>query len=165
MRAALLAVIALAACAPKVQPTGPIRYDEELASKPGGIANTEPAVTRVEAPAAKGMRTGTIERAHLVAVLDAGPGAFLRQFEITAHLDGERFVGWQLVQLLDHAGPLAALDIVPGDVLLAVNGNPLSRPDQLQTMWDGLRSANEVTAELWRGNAKLELKFEVTPKI
>jgi S1-C subfamily serine protease len=54
---------------------------------------------------------------------------------------------------------------VPGDVLLAVNGKPLSRPDQLQAVWDSLRTANEIDAELWRGDAKLTLSFAVEPKV
>ena len=74
------------------------------------------------APVGKGLRTGTIARDKLVAVLDAGPGTFLRQLEIAPRLDRERFVGWQLVQLIDHAGPLVDLDVAPGDVLLAING-------------------------------------------
>jgi S1-C subfamily serine protease len=80
-------------------------------------------------------------------------------------MDGQRFVGWQLVQLVDHTGPLVDVDIVPGDILLAVNGKPLSRPDQLQTVWDGLRTANAITAQLWRGNAKFELQFAIDPPV
>jgi hypothetical protein len=162
-------VLAVAACSPKVDPKSP-SYDEDLGSPTtqASAQTSAPVVAppvRLDAPAGKGLRTGTIDRAHLLAVLDAGPGAFLRQIEVTAHLDGERFVGWELLQLIDHGGPLADVDIAPGDVLLAVNGNPISRPDQLQTVWDGLRNANELTAELWRGNKKLELKFAVEPKI
>jgi S1-C subfamily serine protease len=80
-------------------------------------------------------------------------------------MDGQRFVGWQLVQLIDQTGPLHDIDVVPGDVLLAVNGKPLSRPDQLQAVWDSLRTANEIDAELWRGDAKLTLSFAVEPKV
>src|SRR5262249_12066482 len=112
----------------------------------------------------------TIERARLVAVLDGGPGAFLHDqaitgLEVTAKLDGERFVGWQLVAVPHKDSPLADLDLAPGDVLLAINSTPISRPDQLQVVWDGLRTANELTAELWRGNGKLRLDFTIEPKI
>ena len=164
MRAALLSLL-IVACGPKVAPKGTV-FDEELESRRSEAA--EPAVVdtpRAEAPPGKGLRTGTIERAKLLAVLDGGPGAFLRQMEVTARMDGNRFVGWQLVQLLDRTGPLHDVDLVPGDVLLAVNGKPLSRPDQLQTIWDGLRTANEVRAQLWRGDTKLELAFAVEPKV
>jgi len=164
MRCALLC-LALVACGPKADPQRPaFESDLDVREKPEAAA---PAVApeRQVAPPGKGLRSGTIERARLIAVLDSGPGAFLRQLEVTAHMDGQRFVGWQLVQLIDRTGPLNDVDIVPGDVLLAVNGKPLSRPDQLQAVWDSLRTANTIDAELWRGNAKLTLSFAVEPKV
>ena len=164
MRSVLLAV-ALAACGPKVSPQ-PLSYDEELGRPQPAQGAEEAAVAeRPVAPPGKGLRTGTIARDRLIAVLDQGPAAFLRQLEVTARMNGDRFVGWELVQLLDGASPLVDVDVVPGDVLLAVNGKPLSRPDQLQTVWDSLRTANEVTAQLWRGDAKLDLQFAIEPAI
>jgi S1-C subfamily serine protease len=169
LRAALLLALPLLACGPKVSPrTGAL--DEDLGGKEvaqEGSAASAAAIDapRTEAPAGKGLRTGTIARDKLVAVLDAGPGAFLRQLEIAPQLNGERFVGWQLVQLLDRSGPLVDVDVVPGDVLLAINGQPLSRPDQLQTVWDSLRTANQVTAQLWRGQKQFSLDFAIEPKL
>jgi len=164
----LVCLALLAACGPKVAPKGNL-FDEDLPKERAGATEAPPPVEEVkrpEAPPGKGLRTGTIERAKLIAVLDSGPGFFLRQLEVTAHLDGQqRFIGWQLVQLLDKTGPLYDIDIVPGDVLLAVNGKPLSRPDQLQTVWDSLRTANELRAKLWRGEAALELAFIIDPPV
>ncbi len=160
---ALLASLTLAACGPKVAPPPP-SFDEDLGAPDRAAADPTP-LERPTAPPGKGLRTGTITRAQLVAVLDAGPGAFLRQLEVAPKLAGERFLGWQLVQLLDQQSPLYDVDVVPGDVLLAVNGSPLSRPDQLQVVWDGLRTANRVSAELWRGDAKLTLDFAVEPSL
>ena len=163
MRAVLLSIV-LVACGPKVDPKGPIDEDLET-SKPEKAEPPTAIEHRPEAPAGKGERTGTIARAKLLAVLDSGPGNFLRQMEIAPRMDGERFVGWQLVQLVDRTGPLGVVDVVPGDVLLAVNGKPLSRPDQLQTVWDSLRTANTITAQLWRGNAKFELAYTIDPPV
>jgi hypothetical protein len=164
MRLAAL-LFAVGACGPKVAPKDTV-FDEELPKEHASAPAAEPvAVERPEAPPGKGLRSGTIERAQLIAVLDGGPGNFLRQLEVTPRMDGERFVGWQLVQLLDKTGPLHDVDVVPGDVLLAVNGKALSRPDQLQTVWDSLRTANELRAQLWRGSAKLELAFAIEPKV
>ena len=165
MRALLASVIFVIACGPKVAPKS-TALDEDLSDiQPKNIEPTPTPVARPEAPPGKGLRTGTIDRAHLLAVLDKGPGAFLRQLEVTARMDGDRFVGWQLVQLIDRTGPLVDVDVAPGDVLLAVNGQPISRPDQLQTLWDSLRTANEVDADLWRGNAKLRLSFAIEPQV
>jgi S1-C subfamily serine protease len=168
MRAGLF-VLAIAACGPKVS-TSPHAVDRDLDAPATTAAATAPPAEATDAPRAvappgKGLRTGTIARAHLVAVLDAGPATFLRQLEVAPRLSGDRFVGWQLVQLLDHAGPLHDVDLAPGDVLLAINGKPLSRPEQLQVVWDSLRTANEVTAQMWRGAQKLELRFAIEPAV
>jgi hypothetical protein len=166
MRALLASLLFVVACGPKVAPKTSA-FDEEALAEDKPVANVEPAAqpARPEAPPGKGLRSGTIERASLIAVLDKGPGAFLRQFEVTPRMDGGRFVGWQLVQLLDPQSPLRDVDVVPKDVLLAVNDKPISRPDQLQTVWDSLRTANEVRALVWRGDAKLELAFTIEPAV
>jgi len=171
MRTLLLSMVFFpwsAACGPKVS-TGPSRFDDLELNKHQAIpvaqsAPVEPAAPpRTEAPPGKGLRSGTIARSRLNAVLDAGPGSFLRQLEVTPKKQGERFVGWELVQVIDRASPLIDVDLVVGDVLLAINGKPISRPDQLQTVWDSLRTANEVTAQLWRGDNQLTLAFTVDP--
>lgn len=175
MRAGLLALAVLvhAACGPKVStaPRAPDDdLDRELAPRPrpaaaAPAAAASPAAAPTAAPTGKALRTGTIARARLVAVLDAGPGTFLRQLEVAPRMAGDRFVGWQLVQLLDRSGPLHDVDLAPGDVLLAVNGKPVARPEQLQVLWDSLRTANEVSAQLRRGERPLELRFTVQPPV
>ena len=165
MRTLLLSMVFFpgAACAPKVLSPATVPDDIDLTKRqqmPAQPADQAPAL-RVDAPPGKGLRTGTIARSRLLAVLDAGPGSFLRQLEVSPKKQGDRFVGWELVQVIDRGSPLIDLDLVVGDVLLAINGKPISRPDQLQTIWDSLRTANEVTAQLWRGDAKLTLAFTV----
>lgn len=163
MRALLLS-IAIFGCGPKVAPDGPgnAPLDEDLPRQQATpTAAVEVAPPRAEAPVGAGARSGTIERQRLVAVLDAGPGMFLRQVEVSPKLEGERFVGWQLVQVVDKQSPLSGVDLVPGDILLAVNGSPIARPDQLQTVWDSLRTATKLEAQLWRGDKQLTLAFEI----
>jgi hypothetical protein len=171
MRTVLLSMVFLpwsAACGPKVS-TAPMRFDDELmvgTQRPVTEAPpVETAPPRPEAAPGKGLRTGTIARDKLIAVLNAGPGTFLRQLEVTPKKHGERFVGWELVQVVDRTSPLVDLDLVAGDVLLAINGKPISRPDQLQQVWESLRTANEVTAQLWRGDSQLTLAFAIDPKL
>ena len=164
----ILVALAAAACGPKTAPPA-IDRDLDTRGEPGAAGSAAPAelpdARRTIAPPGKGLRTGTIGRAQLVAVLDAGPGTFLRQLEVAPRMAGDRFVGWQLVQLLDQRGPLHDVDLAPGDVLLAINGQAVSRPEQLQALWDSLRTANEVAAQLWRGDQKLELRFAVQPAV
>jgi S1-C subfamily serine protease len=171
MRAGVLALVVLA-CGPRAATT-PHAVDDDLEPRAATAAAPAPAPApaiaadppRAVAPPGKGLRSGTIARAHLVAVLDAGPGTFLRQLEVAPHMAGDRFVGWQLVQLLDRTGPLHDVDLAPGDVLLAINGKTVARPEQLQLLWDSLRTANDVTAQLWRGDRQLELHFTVDPPV
>ena len=166
MRVLLASLVFAIACGPKVAPKSGA-FDEDLPAEktvtPTEVAPVVPV--RAEAPPGKGLRSGTIDRAQLIAVLDKGPGMFLRQLEITARMDGNRFVGWQFVQLLDPKSPLRDIDVVAEDVLLAVNGKPITRPDQLQSVWDSLRTANELRALVWRGETKLELAFAIEPRV
>lgn len=165
MRCALL-LVAILGCGPKVS-TMPTTFDEDLGAKESAappVAN-ELTIERPTAPPGKGLRSGTIPRDRLLAVLDAGPASFLRQFEVNAKMSGDRFVGWELVQLVGTQNPLYDLDLAPGDVLLTINGKTIARPDQLQTVWDGLRTADTVTAQLWRGTTKLTIEFAVEPKL
>ena len=162
-----VALLAPAGCGPKVSPAPP-SFDEDLG--PRRVSDVPPddpllAADRPVAPPGKGLRSGTIARDRLLAVLDAGPPSFLRQVEVAPKLSGERFVGWELVQLVDRASPLFDVDLAPGDVLLSVNGHQLSRPDQLQQLWDSLRTANALTAQLWRGADKLTLEFAIEPRL
>src|ERR1043165_6751667 len=167
MRAASLAFAALAhgACGPAVSNL-PRTLDDEAESHKAAPVTPAPAeAPPAVAPAGKTMRSGTIARDRLIAVLDAGPGMFLRQLEVSPRMAGDRFVGWQLVQLIDPPGPLADVDVAPGDVLHAINGKPLERPDELQRLWDSLRTANELKAQLARGDARLELRFTIDPPV
>lgn len=160
----MLLAIACAACGPKV--TAAPSFDEDLGPKQTTAPTVPAEAPRAVAPPGKGQRTGTIERAKLVAVLDAGPAAFLRQIEVAPHLkDGNRFLGWELVQLVDQKSALYDVDLVPGDVLLAINGKAIARPDQLQQLWDSLRTANAVSAQLWRGDKQLTLEFAIEPEL
>jgi hypothetical protein len=156
MRAVLLSMVFFPwACGPKVSPTMSA-FDEDLpVVQSTGPAEPVPAAAmpavpeRPVAAPGKGLRSGTISRERLLAVLNAGAGTFLRQLELAPKLNGQRFVGWELVQLVDKVSPLVDVDLVPGDVLLAINGKPIRDPTSCRP--SELSTANEVTAQLWRG--------------
>jgi hypothetical protein len=128
-----------------------------------GCRTAAPTPPRPTAPPGRGARTGTIARASLNAVLDAGPGAFLHGFEVAPVMDGQRFAGWRLVQLMEGEHRFDGLDVTPGDVLLSVNGLPVSKPDQLAAVWDALRAANQLVIAIVRDHASVELRFAIDP--
>jgi hypothetical protein len=159
----MLLALALTACGPKVHPeASPFEEDDPAAGAP--VEERPP--TWEELPVAEpgpGAREGTIERVALLRVLDAGPGAMLRNFEVAAVHENRRFVGWRLVAVDPQRRIFDGVDLQPGDVLVALNGRVVARPDELQAVWDGLRTADAIVADLRRGEAKFQLKWLITP--
>jgi hypothetical protein len=160
MRRALLCLL-LAACGPKVS-TDPSPYEQDDPAAGAPIEEKEPTWDELPvAEAGPGAREGTIERAKVDAVLDAGPGAMLRHFEVAAEHDGERFLGWRLVAVDPKHRGFDGIDLLPGDILVALNGRAVARPDELQAVWDSLRTASEIVADLRRGEARFSLRWAI----
>lgn len=170
MRAAALGLALLAACAPKVDPRSPFDEDDPRARAADGAPTTRTAppaepVTVADGPIAipgAGARTGEVARVDLRPVLDAGPGPFLQGFEVEAVSTSGNFGGWRLIRILPAGRALTALDLMPGDVLLAVNGRALIKPADLVEVWAGLYAADALVADLRRGEARFQIKFAIS---
>jgi S1-C subfamily serine protease len=161
MYRAALVVGFLAACGPKVNPASPFEQDDPRA---GNVVEDAPPTYEElpVAPVIAGVRAGSIARADLLAQLDAGPGPILGRVEVTAEHDGERFRGWRLVAVDPEAPPFPGVDLVPGDVLIAINGRSIARPDELQKVWGELRTASAIVADLERDGGRFQLRWAVT---
>ena len=180
---ALALALALAACAATVDPRSPFDEDDPRALREdherdaanqaaGGRAHAERAGAPVAVEAAgpgvpvpvpgEGARSGALTRDELRPYLDAGPAAFLAWFETEAATTEGRFTGWRLVKVLPAGGALAGLDLVPGDVLVAVNGRALQRPDELAELWTTLYGAGAIVAELRRGAERFTLRYTIS---
>ncbi len=118
------------------------------------------AAPRPRPPAPIVTEVGVIHRAALDEVLDRGLGAFLSRVGTQASLEGGRFVGFQLVELRDEA-LFSGIDIRAGDVVVAVNGQSIERPEQAFTAWSGLRVASEITLAVIRDGARQDLRFPI----
>src|SRR5262249_43375095 len=68
-----------------------------------------------------------LTRTALNAALDAGPGAFLAKVRVVAARSAGRFLGWEIEALW----PGAAVGLERGDIVTAVNGRTLERPEAL----------------------------------
>ena len=160
--AGIVVVAAAVACGPKVNPASPFDEDDPRAGAvpiDAGPIVDGPTVA-VPGP---GVRTTTLARATLVAVLDAGPGELLKGFEVDAERPGGSFAGWRLVRLLPRGKMFAALDLAPGDLLTGVNGHTLESPPDLAGLWQELRTAAAVDATIVRGAETFTLHADVTP--
>jgi len=116
------------------------------------VASAPPPPVEVHEP--------VITRAALDEVLDAGLGAFLGRVTTAPSLDGNHFVGFQLVALRD-ADLFAGVDLQPGDVIMSVNGQSIERPDDAFTAWTGLRVASEITIAVLRDGQRRDLRFPI----
>ncbi|WP_428264898.1 hypothetical protein [Haliangium sp.] len=110
-------------------------------------------------------RLGEVPRPQLDAVLDRGPGAFLRCVELTPHFRARRFAGWQIVRFIDNDPDLTGVDLQPGDVVTAVNGHLIVRPRNLHALWLELRAASHIVVSAERDGEPFELRFDVVDPV
>ena len=102
-----------------------------------------------------------VTRAELLRIVDAGLGSFLQRLETEpVHLDGE-FRGFRLKRL-DLDGPNAGLiDLGPGDVVQALNGRSIDRPEHALEAWEALREADAIVVSYLRDGTRRELRVPV----
>jgi S1-C subfamily serine protease len=138
--------------------------DTSLVLDPGDpLLGDEPPAPALAPPPAAPVRatTGLVERPALDQVLDAGPGAFLAGMEVTPRFVERRFVGWEIVRFWPGDRRFAGVDLRPGDVVSAVNGRGVARPDQVQVIWEELRTAEAIIVAAHRAGQPFELRFQV----
>src|SRR5262249_236822 len=104
-----------------------------------------------------------LTRTALNAALDAGPGAFLAKVRVVAARSAGRFLGWESEGLWPRGAvrPGAAGGLERGDIVTAVNGRTLERPEALPALFQELRGASEVVVEFRRGLERRMARFPV----
>jgi hypothetical protein len=120
-------------------------------------AETEAAAPTYEPP----VTSGTILRAELTPVLDAGLGRFLQGVVTEPRLEDGDFVGFELVSLYPDDPRFARLDLRPGDVVTRVNGRSIERPEHAIAVWSSLRVASQLLVEYRHEGEARELRFEI----
>jgi S1-C subfamily serine protease len=159
VRVAVVVVVVAVACGGSPPVENPSPFDED---DPAAFEDGEPPPA--EAPADGGVLprppavADTVTRADLDRVLDAGPGAYRAAIALEAELEGEQLEGWRIVRW-DVAWPA----LRPGDLVLDVNGVAVVRPDDLATLWDTLRTADEIALRIVRDGIETTLVFPVVP--
>ncbi|ACY18338.1 hypothetical protein [Haliangium ochraceum] len=179
---ALAILVLVSACRPATDPKGPGleagEAGDDLGELPPGLARHSMAPASDDAEAIGGdaddeqlgdgaladearLRSGTIARSSLDAVLDSGPGRFLGGFDLAPHFRDQHFRGWKIVGFRGQMPGLDDVDLRPGDVVLLVNGRPIVRPRHLQALWTSLRVANAIVVRAERDEQPFELRFDV----
>jgi len=106
---------------------------------------------------------GVIPRPDLLAVLDRGPGQFLVGIVVEPVFRGKQFAGWEIVSFDPADARFGAAPLEPGDIVTAVNARSISRPRQLQAVWDELRAAQALIIEGERGGQAFALRYDIAP--
>lgn len=97
--------------------------------------------------------TGVLERTELEAVLARGPQAFIAGLVVEAVLEGKRFQGFRIVEILPESPLYQNRVLKPGDVILKVNGQPLERPDQFMQIWEKIQQKQKLEL-IWKRDSE-----------
>jgi S1-C subfamily serine protease len=124
---------------------------------------SSPAVSKSAASseAALPARPGRLWRSDVVATLSRGLGSFLARLEIEPALVGGTFRGWRIVKLQEGDPMWNGVDLAPGDIVTAVNGRPIERPEQALTAFQSLAIARELRVTGERAGKQHEIVYPI----
>ena len=123
---------------------------------------TEPRPAPARAAAAPApAASSALTRADVDAVLQAGIPAFLSRVEIEPEAADGRFVGFRVVSFFPGDARFSGGPIRAGDVVLAVNGLAIERPEHLFRVWQELRVASEISVDLVRAGRPTRLSYPI----
>jgi S1-C subfamily serine protease len=129
-------------------------------SPPPQVAAPPPVRAQVTLPPA--VPAGTLRRADVNAVIDAGFARFLQTLDVEPSLDAGRFRGWTIVELRSEEF-FGGVDLKEGDVVTSVNGLPIERETEAFDAFESLRGAEQITVAYARGGASRTLSYRIVP--
>jgi S1-C subfamily serine protease len=133
---------------PMVQPAAP-------APAPTPIAKPEPTCTAFAKP-------GVLKRSAVVRVADAGIGQWLAGgAEVQRKIAKMKFQGWEIRRLYPGDPCYQMVDLRPMDVVTALNGKSVERPEQAFEVLTALRTAPELVVEYLREGQPKKLTFPI----
>jgi type II secretory pathway component PulC len=106
------------------------------------------------------MPAGTLRRADVNAVIDAGFARFLQTLDVEPSLDAGRFRGWTIVELRSEQ-LFGGVDLKEGDVVTSVNGLPIEREVEAWNAFESLRGADQITVAYARSGAARTLSYKI----
>ncbi len=120
------------------------------------------AATAPAAPAAPPLGDHTVPRSAVRAAISDGLGVFLQRVDVDDQpvMTGGKFHGFRIAGLRD-PDFWAGVDLKPGDVVTAVNGMPIERPEQAQTALESLQGAKELRVAYDRDGQPHELVYAI----
>ena len=106
---------------------------------------------------------GALWRRDVNAVLDEGLGRFLQHAELDPEVQAGAFVGFRVLELRPAAW-WQGVDLVPGDIVMQVNGMPIEQPTEAHAAFESLRQAPELRVKYMRKGEARELVYSILDK-
>ncbi len=104
----------------------------------------------------------TLARSAVKAAVDQGLGSFLQRVELDDQpvMANGKFHGFRIANLRD-PDFWTGVDLKPGDVVTAVNGMPIERPEQAQAAFESLQVASELKVAYDRDGKPREIVYAI----
>jgi type II secretory pathway component PulC len=93
--------------------------------------------------------------------VDAGLGRWLRGVDVVPFRPQGRFAGWRIRALHDGDACYRRVDLVPGDVVVRVNGKSVERPEEASDVFLELKTAPALEVEYLRDGAPRQLRLGI----
>ncbi len=106
---------------------------------------------------------GQLSRSLVKKVMERGPQRFVAGLRVSAHLVEGRFVGFRIDGFTSEGPLVNSRHILPGDVVVRVNREPIERPEQFMRAWDVVRDADNLDVLLLRGGQQLRYHWKIIP--
>ncbi len=107
-----------------------------------------------------------IPRKALDRVLARGPGDLLQHVPIEPAFDGKhKFVGFRLVEIYGNDPKILRFGVLPGDLLLAVNGQRIVTPGDLMAAFAVVKTADTLDIDVRRDGHLRSLHFPIVPAV
>lgn len=126
------------------------------------VAVAAPAASAGE-PAKAVVIEGRLTRAEVQAVLERGPQRFIAGLRVAPHMVGGRFVGFRIEAIAPESPLVNGRAVVPGDVVVSVNGESVERPEQFMRAWEVVKGADRLEVLLLRGDRRLLYRWKIVP--
>lgn len=101
-----------------------------------------------------------LSRQEVVETVDAGLGTFLQQIEVEAVIDEGIFHGFRIVRFREPSR-WSGVGLMPGDVILRINGAAIERPDQAHQVFGSLKTAPALELDYERGGQAMRLALPI----
>ncbi len=116
------------------------------------------------APAAKARPPGVVYRSELVRATARGPAYLLRQLAPEPHRIDGRFVGYRITEVFpDEPGLCDPCDLRAGDVIVAVNGTRIERPEHLFALFGQIDTMTELRVDRLRDGVGESRTYPILP--